>query len=92
MGSIFFGDPGIAEQQPVTLDLTAPGGSWQLAATPLGGWGQSQNLLWTIRLVGLLLALAAAVMTYLLLRRGLDLAHSQGRLRTLLDTIPTWSG
>jgi PAS domain S-box-containing protein len=87
-GSIFFGDPGIAEQRPVTLDLAIPGGSWQLVATPLGGWGQSQHLLWTIRLGGLLLALAAAVMTYLLVRRGLDLAHSQRRLRTLLDTIP----
>ncbi len=88
MGAIFFGDPGIAAQQPVTLDVAVPGGSWQLAATPPGGWGQAQNLLWAIRLGGLLLALAAAVMTYLLLRRGLDLAHSQGRLRTLLDTIP----
>lgn len=87
-GPIFFGDPGIAEHRPVALDVAVPGGSWQLAATPLGGWGQSQQLLWTIRLGGLVLALAAAVMTYLLLRRSLDLAHSQGRLRTLLDTIP----
>lgn len=87
-GPVFFGDPSIAEQQPVALNLTVPGGSWQLAATPLGGWGQSPPLRWLIRLGGLLLALAAAVMTYLLLRRGLDLAHSQNRLRTLLDTIP----
>ncbi|WP_240905607.1 PAS domain S-box protein [Thiorhodococcus mannitoliphagus] len=87
-GPVFFGDPRIADQQPVTLDIDLPGGSWQLAAIPKGGWGQSSLMLWLIRLAGLVIALSAGVMTYLLLRRSLDLARTQGRLRTLLNTIP----
>ncbi len=87
-GPLFFGDSRVAAQQPVTLNISVPGGAWQLAATPTGGWGQSLPLPWLIRLAGALIALAAGVMTYLLVRGNLELARSQGRLRALLDTIP----
>ncbi len=87
-GPIFFGNPHILTQDPVLLPLSLPGGSWQLAGIPTGGWGQSLAPLRLIRWLGILVALAVAGMTYLLARANHGLAMSEGRLRSLLDTIP----
>jgi PAS domain S-box-containing protein len=37
-GKVFFGDPALFEADPVKLDITLPGGSWQIAAMPGHGW------------------------------------------------------
>ncbi len=87
-GPVFFGDPRLLIQEPVTLPVSLPGGSWQLAAIPAGGWGQSFAQLRLIRWLGILIALAVAGMTYSLARANRELAVSEGRLRSLLDTIP----
>ncbi len=87
-GPVFFGDPRLLTQEPVTLPVNLPGGSWQLAAIPAGGWGQSFAQLRLIRWLGVLIALAVAGMTYSLARANRGLAVSEGRLRSLLDTIP----
>ncbi|MDJ1177973.1 response regulator [Roseofilum sp. BLCC_M91] len=39
-GEVFFGNPDLFEQEPVTLNVTLPNGSWQLAAIPQQGWQQ----------------------------------------------------
>ncbi|MDJ1176712.1 ATP-binding protein [Roseofilum capinflatum] len=39
-GEVFFGNPDLWEQEPVTLNVTLPNGSWQLAAIPKQGWRQ----------------------------------------------------
>lgn len=87
-GPVFFGDPRVLTQQPVTLAVNVPGGSWGLAAIPAGGWGRSPGLTGLIRWLGLLVALLVAGMTYLLGRTNRGLAVSEVRLRSLLDTIP----
>ena len=90
-GPVFFGDPGVLAQAPVTLAVGVPGGSWGLAAIPCGGWGQSPDLTELIRLIrwlGFLVALAAAGMAYLLARANRRLVQGEGQLRTLLATIP----
>lgn len=38
MGAAFWGESGIFTNYPVTVDVALPSGSWQLAATPSGGW------------------------------------------------------
>jgi signal transduction histidine kinase/DNA-binding NarL/FixJ family response regulator len=40
-GEVFFGNPDLFEQEPVTLNVTLPNGSWQLAALPKNGWQHS---------------------------------------------------
>jgi len=40
-GEVFFGNPDLFEQEPVTLSVILPNGSWQLAALPKEGWRQS---------------------------------------------------
>lgn len=37
-GGMIWGDPKLFEQHPVTVNVDVPGGLWQLAASPLGGW------------------------------------------------------
>ncbi len=48
-GQQFFGDPSILEQAPVTADVSLPYGSWQIAATPKGGWDPTPGNTWLIR-------------------------------------------
>lgn len=90
-GPVFFGDPRVPTEAPVTLAVGVPGGSWGLAAIPRRGWGQSPDLTELIRLIrwlGVLIGLAAGGMTYLLARANRRLVQGEGRLRTLLATIP----
>lgn len=39
LGTQFFGDPGLADRAPVTAEVMLPTGSWEIMATPVGGWG-----------------------------------------------------
>lgn len=65
-GEVFLGDPTLFGGQGVTLPITLPSGSWQIAARPRGGWPDDQGQLWTIRL-GFALALLFSVGPMLLL-------------------------
>lgn len=78
-GAVFFGDAAIFSQAPITKDVSLPGGSWQLAAIPTAGWGQNAPVLELIRLLGLLTALAAGMMTWRLAQnaRALNAAARQ---------------
>lgn len=40
LGDHFFGSPELVNDDPVIRTVTMPGGSWQMAATPKGGWQQ----------------------------------------------------
>lgn len=84
----FFGEPDVLRRRPVTIAVSLPGVAWELAAVPRAGWYQATAALWPIRLTGFTIALAAALMTFLLVRSNLARGQSEGRLRTLLDTIP----
>jgi len=87
-GAVFYGDAGIFGQDPVRKDVVVPGGSWQVAAVPISGWGQVSEGMWLIRLLGGLATLMAGVMAYRLAVGGHNLSTASARLRALLDTIP----
>ena len=87
-GPVFFGEARLFSEQPVTLDISLPGGSWQLAAVPVAGWGHSSTATPLIRLMGLLAALAAGTLAYRLARGAQALSSQSARLSTLLNTIP----
>ncbi|MBL8368189.1 MAG: PAS domain S-box protein [Candidatus Accumulibacter sp.] len=88
-GAGFFGDAALFGDDPVTVEVTLPGGgSWQMAAIPADGWGRVDAGIVLLRLVSFLLALAAAVMTYRLVRGGELLASHSARLDALLETLP----
>ena len=88
-GAGFFGDAALFGDDPVTVEVTLPGGgSWQMAAIPADGWGRVDAGIVLLRLVTFLLALAAAVMAYRLVRGGELLASHSARLDALLKTLP----
>jgi diguanylate cyclase (GGDEF)-like protein len=37
-GAVFYGDPTVFDDHPVTADISLPTGSWQIAARPANGW------------------------------------------------------
>lgn len=64
-GGLFFGNAAVFQQSPIMLDLTVPGGQWQLAAIPKGGWGSHQAGLEYVRLIGLLISLSLTVLVWM---------------------------
>ncbi len=43
-GAVFFGEASLFDQQPVTMEVFLPNGTWQLGAIPKDGWVQSSRL------------------------------------------------
>ena len=80
-GAVFYGDGRVFDRQAVTLEVTLPSGSWQLAAVPLGGWGQVASRLPLIRLLGAIVAVAAATAAFALARAHVLARDTADRLR-----------
>ncbi|MBF7143910.1 MULTISPECIES: putative bifunctional diguanylate cyclase/phosphodiesterase [Pseudomonas] len=81
-GAMIWGDPALFDAHNVVADIDVPGGQWQLAARPVGGWptiGLMNSQLFELCLIGgLLLALFCALLArgqLLLTRRNNDLKH-----------------
>jgi len=68
-GTVFFGDPGIFNDDPVVSQVSLPSGNWQIAATPAGGWSATPDNAWQVRflilLAGLLVILPISIAGYL---------------------------
>ncbi|MBD0343249.1 MAG: response regulator [Coleofasciculus sp. Co-bin14] len=65
-GEVFFGDAKIFQQQPVTLEVTLPNGSWQLAAIPATGWRSTAPISKTLWIGGGVLALLTGGLVFIL--------------------------
>jgi diguanylate cyclase (GGDEF)-like protein/PAS domain S-box-containing protein len=76
-GSVFWGNPALYGADPVVLDINLPHGSWQLAATPKGGW-RANPTAQRLDIVGGILTLAVAILAWFVTRNPL-------RLRELAD-------
>lgn len=98
-GEVFFGDSSVFRSEPVVSDVSFPGGAWQLAAVPAGGWLPRAPGSWKWRGGGSLLAAAFGLLVWLLarqpeqLRRAVDnataaLSQSEQRYRTLARLAP----
>lgn len=87
-GDIFFGDTSIFDSSPQTLTINLPGGSWQIAAIPKGGWapGGEHDTFFHITIIVIsiviLLPLVAAV------RAAQKRGYQQELLRGLFDLSP----
>ena len=67
MGGVrFFGEPRVASDDPITTEVALPSGSWQIAATPKGGWKASAPNGWLLRLVVLVGGLLIVIPTWLI--------------------------
>ena len=64
-GAQFFGDPSIFADNPVTLDIPLPVGSWQIAARPKGGWSARAINPWPWRMVVFVAGVLIVIPIYL---------------------------
>ncbi len=64
-GAVFFGDDRIFEQDPVTVSIELPIGSWELAAVPEKGWDQYSNPDRTLMVVLILSSFVISVLVWL---------------------------
>lgn len=71
-GPVFWGDPRIFDDHPMLQEITLPYGSWQLGATPAGGWPTSAPDAFWVRLamlvVGLFVLGSAWLVLYMMRR------------------------
>jgi diguanylate cyclase (GGDEF)-like protein/PAS domain S-box-containing protein len=60
-GPVFYGNAQLfaADAKAVTLEVSLPGGSWQMAAIPIGGWEEYTAAIWAIRFLGLIAGTAS---------------------------------
>ena len=83
-GEVFFGDPTVFDTDPAIVDVSLPGGgSWQAAAVPAVGWESHVHAgeISATRLLGLLLTLMMAALTYSVTRSTLELRATSEELR-----------
>lgn len=79
-GEVFFGDPMLFERQAVMLDVSLPGGGWQLAAAPSQGWENPPHI-WRLRGAGLLLLLSVGLLAGLRIRQQAREKRAQQALK-----------
>jgi diguanylate cyclase (GGDEF)-like protein len=90
IGGMIWGDPKLFEQHPVTVNVDVPGGLWQLAASPLGGWPSmslfaSPLFLFALTCTGLFSVFVAQLnrSNHLINLRNRELKLSQAQLERL---------
>ena len=94
-GEVFLGRPGIFDQSPAVTTLELPGGEWQLAAIPRGGWPAVAPGAWPLRgaMVGVILALLWLFWAQTRLVRASALADERQRsaarqMASMLEAAP----
>lgn len=78
-GEVFFGRPELFDDSPVLADIQLPSGSWQLGATPSGGWASKAPDAWTLR-IGFALVALLVLSAFLALDRAL-MANTRAKER-----------
>ncbi|MBI3285114.1 MAG: EAL domain-containing protein [Burkholderiales bacterium] len=80
-GEVFLGDAALFNDDAVTHTIVLPGGSWEMAAEPLGGWQGVTRLTRIIEFFGVALSLLVAVMTYQWILRRRQHAENERALQ-----------
>ena len=90
-GEVFFGHPELFEARPVMESIYLPQGSWQIAATPRGGWKAAPDNLWSLRLgfalVAIMVAGAFLAQGRALVRASQATERAEGSRRQLSATL-----
>ncbi len=91
-GNIFMGNMTVFESIPVSLNVTLPNGSWQLAAVPRGGWSNVTLVSWEIRGIGGLTGFLVGLLVYFFVRNRIRLSLEKHKLQIALDDVKKLSG
>lgn len=85
-GETFFGDPALFDGDAIIHQVNVPGGTWQLAALPSGGWHKEQGHLDLLEIFAMLAAATVALVANAYLKGRARIEASERRLRVFLDT------
>jgi len=98
-GKVFFGAPALFDADPVTLDVALPGGSWQIAGVPGGGWSAHWPKRWWLLGVGALVAMLVGGLVgrifsqaHSLRRAVAEARESEAKFRAIFDRSFEFSG
>ena len=72
----------------VTMAVGVPGGTWVMAAAPIGGWAVAGGMAFGFEVIGALLSAGLAVLAFLFLQKREQLKASERRARAFLSTTP----
>lgn len=64
-GEIFLGSEDVFLQNPVLIDVALPGGKWQMAAIPFGGWASDSGFAVKYRLLTIAIMLVISSLLYI---------------------------
>lgn len=101
MGDQFYGTASVYERRPAITEVSLPYGSWEMAATPVGGWGSrlDRGSLTFTRTAGVALAMLLSLVTYRTIRgnealkatsAALTTSESRYRLAQRLSGLGIW--
>jgi len=69
-GEVFLGDPAMFGDGAITQQILLPGGAWEVAAEPAAGWQVMSRVSKVIEILGLILSLVVAILSYQWLLRN----------------------
>lgn len=86
-GPVFFGDEAVFAEDPVTMTLTLPGGTWRIGVAPVSGWHRAAAAAPWARPTYLALALVIAALFYGMMRDWAERASANAQLKAFNATL-----
>ncbi|MEG4058664.1 MULTISPECIES: ATP-binding protein [unclassified Microcoleus] len=86
-GEVFFGDAKVFQRSPVTLEVTLPNGSWQLAAIPKDGWIENSPIFKWLWIAASFSAILAGGAIFVLVSTPAKLRERALQLESLLEEL-----
>jgi diguanylate cyclase (GGDEF)-like protein/PAS domain S-box-containing protein len=87
-GEVFFGDPGLFNDNSLKQTLKLPEGEWLLAAEPANGWGQLPPDIWQKRILIYGVATGLFLLLALFIRFIVTASMANIKFRNLIESSP----
>ncbi len=86
-GSVFWGNPGIFQKNPVSIHIDLPLGTWVLAGAPVGGWNQFANQDKTLIVILVISSFIISVLIWLFTKALLQLRQNEKELTAIFASL-----
>lgn len=86
-GDVFWGNKSIFAQNPVTINIDLPIGTWVLGAAPSEGWNQYPNQDKAISLILIFSSLIISVLIWLFAKALLRIRHNEKELKAIFGSM-----
>jgi len=87
-GEVFLGDPHLFSQKNIASVIIVPNGSWQIVASPKGGWQALPEDIWLTRLYFVAAALVLFFMLFSFLKTSMKASFANLKFKNLIESSP----